>query len=65
MSGEKNDAAKQGKQKAVRLTAYYSGKDGSLGPGTTVTLDADEADRLVDLGAAVEHKEEAKAEEKA
>ncbi|MGN6304836.1 MAG: hypothetical protein ACTHNH_08475 [Mesorhizobium sp.] len=65
MSGEKNEAAKQGKQKAVRLKAFYSGRDGSLAPGTVIALDADEAERLIGLGAAVEHKEEAKTEEKA
>ncbi|MGB3900459.1 MAG: hypothetical protein WA973_18130 [Mesorhizobium sp.] len=65
MSGEKNEAGKQVKQTTVRLKAFYSGRDGSLTPGTVIALDADEADRLIGLGAAVAHKDEAKTEEKA
>lgn len=49
--------------KQVKLTAFLSGADGaSSSPGSIVTLDIAEADRLVALGAAVEIKAEAEAE---
>lgn len=39
--------------KTVKLTAFYSGKESSLSPGTEIELDVAEADRLIELGAAV------------
>lgn len=37
---------------AVRLNCILSGFPGDPGPGAIVTVDADEAKRLIDLGAA-------------
>lgn len=37
----------------VILTCIYSGHEGEPGPGTKIALDAEEAARLIDLGAAV------------
>ncbi|NTG20010.1 hypothetical protein G6L00_06080 [Agrobacterium rhizogenes] len=47
----------------VKLLSYLSGKDGSLPPGSVVDVDEAEAARLIELGAAVEFKEEAADEE--
>lgn len=38
---------------AVRLVCIYSGFDGDPGPGEVINLPADEAARLVAIGAAV------------
>ncbi|PSJ55803.1 hypothetical protein [Pseudaminobacter soli (ex Li et al. 2025)] len=59
MSGVKNDAGPKAKQKKVKLTAYLSGNGDSVPPGTVISLDKDEADRLIGLGAAVEDTDEA------
>jgi hypothetical protein len=65
MSNEKKaDGQKAGTVK-IKLLSYLSGKDESFAPGHVLDVDATEAERLIGLGAAVEHKEEAKAEEKA
>ena len=39
---------------SVVLTCVYSGFEGDPGPGATISVDADEAARLVSIGAAVE-----------
>lgn len=48
MAKKKNGAANV----AVRLNCILSGHPGDPGPGAVVTLDADEAERLIDLGVA-------------
>lgn len=62
MSGVKNDAGQKAGQKKVKLSAYLSGDGGSISPGTVIALDKDEAERLIGLGAAVEHIDEAEEE---
>lgn len=36
----------------VKLRCVYSGFDGEPGPGDVITIDAEEAERLIGLGAA-------------
>lgn len=36
----------------VRLTAWISGSEPALGPGDVIEVDASEAERLVEIGAA-------------
>lgn len=49
---------------SVVLTCFYSGLEQAYGPGDVIELDAEEADRLLSLGAAtpVEAPAEAAAE---
>lgn len=46
--------AKKTKGVSVRLSCVLSGHPDNPGPGSIVTLDADEAYRLIDLGVAEE-----------
>ncbi len=45
---KKEEAAR----KFVVLTCFYSGLEQAYGPGDVIELDAEEADRLLSLGAA-------------
>ena len=48
----KKSAATEGEQVTVLLSCVYAGHPDSPGPGDIVTVDAEEAARLVDLGVA-------------
>lgn len=39
----------------IKLKCVYSGAEGDPGPGDVITVDAEEAARLIDLGAAEAH----------
>ena len=62
MANEKKGDCEAVATKRVKLLSFLSGKDGSLPPGSVVDLDRTEAERLLDLGAAVE-LDEVKADE--
>lgn len=49
MTDLKKDAEKKGDLKTVRLTAFH----GEKGPGDEIEIDANEAGRLIKVGAAV------------
>lgn len=54
--------AKKDQGVSVRLSCVLSGHPDNPGPGSIVTVDAEEAKRLIELGVAVEAAPEATAE---
>lgn len=44
---------------SVKLRSYYSGFQGDPAPGAIISVDAEEAQRLIDLGAAEAAKPDA------